>query len=140
MKLQQAMDRVDEMRPNMQSRTLKLDWLSELDGLIWREIIIRHFMTTEEYAAYDDRYGKNEAGYFNIPAYDEDTDEGKDLLVPFPYDNLYLYWLMAKIDEQTLEQDKYNSDRAMFNASYESFSDFWTRNHMPRTRTRELRI
>ena len=136
MKLQQAIDRVDEMRPNMQSRALKLDWLSELDGLIWKEIIIRHFMTADEIL----RYAQNDDGTFIVPAYDEDTDEGTELLVPFPYDNLYLYWLMAKIDEQTLEQDKYNSDRAMFNASYESFSDYWTRNHMPRTRTRELRI
>lgn len=136
MKLQQAIDRVDEMRPNMQSRTLKLDWLSELDGLIWKEIIIKHWMTGEEML----RYARNEDGTFVVPAYDEDTDEGTEMLVAFPYDNIYLYWLMAKIDEQTLETEKYNNDRAMFNASYESFSDYWTRNHMPKTRVRELRL
>ena len=136
MKLQQAIDRVDEMRPNMQSRELKIAGISELDGLIWKELIMKHVMKPEEY----DRYEKDEEGRPVMPEYDSDTDEGQKLLVPAPYDNIYLYWLMAKIDEQTLETEKYNNDRAMFNASYESFSDYWTRNHMPKTRVRELRL
>ena len=125
MKLQQAIDRVDEVRPNMMSRDLKIDFLSELDGLIWQEIVNKH--------EYDGEMPE-------MPAYDEDTDPGTALLVPFPYDNIYLYWLMAKIDEQTLEAEKYANDRQMFNASYESYSDWYTRNHMPKTRVRELRL
>ena len=136
MKLQQAIDRVDEIRPNMQSRELKIAALSELDGLIWQELILKHWMHTEEYDSYD----KNSQGKPLMPEYDTDTDPGKQLLVPAPYDNVYLYWLMAKIDEQTLEQEKYNNDRTMFTAAYESFSDYWTRTHMPKTRVRELRI
>lgn len=136
MRLQQAIDRVDEVRPNMQSRELKIAALSELDGLIWKELILKHWMHTEEYDGYD----KDQSGKPLMPEYDADTDPGKVLLVPVPYDNIYLYWLMAKIDEQTLEQEKYNNDRAMFTASYESFSDYWTRTHMPKTRVRELRI
>jgi len=129
MKLQQAIDRVDEMRPNMQSRSLKIDWLSELDGLIWTELIEKHWLKPGE-----------ETRMASMPEYDDDTDAETKLLVPAPYDNIYLYWLMAKIDEQTLETEKYNNDRAMFNASYESFSDYWTRNHMPKTHVRELRL
>ncbi len=129
MRLQQAIDRVDEMRPNMQSRELKIAWLSELDGLIWRELIEKHYLKPGE-----------EIRLCSMPEYDSDTDAGQTLLVPNPYDNIYLYWLMSKIDEQTMEPDKYNNDRAMWNASWESFSDYWTRNHMPKTRVRELRI
>ena len=136
MKLQQAIDRVDELRPNMQSREIKVAALSELDGLIWRELIQKHWMKTDEY----DGYEKDAAGRPLMPEYDSDTDPGKTLLVPVPYDNVYVYWLMAKIDEQTMEQEKYNNDKAMFTAAYESFSDYWTRTHMPKTRVRELRI
>lgn len=136
MRLQQAIDRVNEMRPNMQTDALKIAWLSELDGLIWRELIEKHWMKSEEYA----KYKKDEQGRALMPEYDIDTDPGTKLLVPAPYDNIYLYWLMSKIDEQTMEQEKYNNDRAMWNASWESFSDYWTRNHMPRTRVRELKI
>ena len=129
MRLQQAIDRVDEMRPNMQSRELKVIWLSELDGLIWRELIEKHHLKPGE-----------EIRLCSMPEYDTDTDPGQKLLVPAPYDNMYLYWLMSKIDEQTMEQEKFNNDRAMWNASWESFSDYWTRNHMPKTRVRELRL
>lgn len=125
MKLQQAIDRVDVLKPNMQDRSLKIAWLSELDGLIWQELILKH--------EYD---GELET----MPVYDEDTDPEQKLIVPAPYDNVYTYWLMAKIDEQNMELDKYNNDRTMFTASYESFSDFWTRTHMPKTRIRELMI
>ena len=82
MKLQQAIDRVDEMRPNMQSRGIKIAGLSELDGLIWRELIIKHEMTPAEY----ERYPKDENGRPKMPEYDEDTDPGQTLLVPAPYD------------------------------------------------------
>ena len=129
MRLQQAIDRVDEMRPNMQSRELKIAWLSELDGLIYSELISQHYLLPGE-----------EIRMCSMPEYDADTDPGQMLLVRPPYDNIYTYWLMAKIDEQTLEQEKFNNDQAMFNASYESFSDFWTRKHMPKQKTRELRI
>ena len=136
MKLQQAMDRVDEMRPNMQSPELKIAWISELDGMIWRELISRHMIRPDEYA----RYRKDADGRPVMPEYDKDTDPGEKLLVPAPYDNIYLYWLMAKIDEQTMEMDKYNNDRNLWNASWDTFSDYWTRNHMPITWVRELRL
>ena len=136
MRLQQAMDRVDEMRPNMQDQALKIAWLSELDGLIWQELIKKHWMTVEEF----DSYPKDENGLPVMPSYDEDTDPEQKLLVPAPYDNIYVYWLMAKIDEQTLEQEKYNNDRMLFNGSWESFSDYWTRNHMPISAVKEIRL
>jgi len=129
MKLQQAIDRVDEMRPNMQSRELKIAWLSELDGIIWTEIIEKHHKKPGE-----------EIRLCVMPEYDSDTDPGKKLIVPAPYDNIYLYWLMSKIDEQTMETEKFNNDRTMFNGAYESFSDFWTRSHMPKMTVRELRL
>ena len=129
MKLQQAIDRVDEMRPNMQSRELKVAALSELDGLIWSELIMKHHLLPGEVIR-----------MASMPEYDSDTDPGTTLLVRSPYDRIYDYWLMSKIDQQTLEQEKFNNDIALFNSYYEQFSDYWTRTHMPKTRVRELRI
>lgn len=136
MKLQQAIDRVDEMRPNLTGRELKVAWLSELDGLVWRELILKHQMTQEEW----NRYPHDEWNRPQMPVYDPDTDPGTELLVREPYDSLYVYWLMSRIDEQTMEWEKFNNDRAMFNGAYESFSDYLTRTHMPIGRIRELRI
>ncbi len=62
------------------------------------------------------------------------------MLVPDIYASLYIYWVMSKIDLENMENDKYNNDRTLFNSAYDTFSDYWTRTHMPIQRTRELRI
>jgi hypothetical protein len=108
----------------MMSRKLKIAALSELDGLIWQEIMLKHEGQPME----------------TFSGYDEDTDPGTELLAPFPYDEMYKYWLMARVDEQNLETTKYENDRTLFNGSYEMFHDFWRRTHMPKTTVRELRI
>jgi len=125
MNLQAALDRADEMKPNMMARETKIAALSEIDGLIHREIILKHWHTPDMCV---------------FKGYDEDTDPGTELLAPWPYDELYTYWLMAKIDDQNLEYDKYENDRAKFSAAYDMFHDWWRRTHMPLTHNRELRI
>jgi hypothetical protein len=125
MNIQTAIDRADEMKPNMMSRDLKIAALSELDGLIHREIILKH------------RHGPEMCSF---TGYDKDTDPGTELIVPWPYDEVYTYWLMAKNDDQNLEYDKYENDRMKFNSAYDTFHDWCRRNHMPLCRNRELRI
>lgn len=125
MNIQTALDRADMMKPNMMERALKVAALSELDGLIHREIILKH-EHPEEMDTFD--------------GYTEDTDSGTELLAPWPYDEMYGYWLMCKIDEQNLEYDKYQNDRTEFNNRYEMFHDWWRREHMPIQRNRQLWI
>lgn len=125
MTIQTAIDRADMMKPNLMDRKLKIAALSELDGLIHREIILKHAHPPEM-----DTFDK----------YTEDTDPGTELIAPWPYDEIYGWWLMARIDEMNLETDKYENDRTKFNAAYDMFHDWWRRNHMPLTNVRELRI
>ena len=118
MNIQKALDLADQMKPNMMNREMKIHFLEEIDQLIHDEIIMKHEHTEEEETK---------------PEYDKDTDPGTALLVPDPYSELYVYWLMSKIDLQNLEMDKYNNDRALFENAYETMSDWWTRNNMPLT-------
>ena len=128
MTIQEALDRVDMLRPNGLNKTFKLAALSELDGIIRKEIIDRHYQTPEEEVTEE------------YKGYTEETDPTTELLAPFPYDEIYTYWLCCKVDYQNLEMDKYNNDRAMFNNAYDTLADYWTRTHMPRQRHRELHI
>lgn len=116
MNIQKALDLADQMKPNMMDQAMKIHFLEEIDQLIHDEIILKHEHT-------EDQEKK--------PEYDSDTDPGEALLVPDPYSELYVYWLMSKIDLQNLEMDKYNNDRALFENAYDTMSDWWTRNHMP---------
>lgn len=71
------------------------------------------------------------------PDFEPYTEEDKEcqLLVPPPYDGLYLSWLEAQIDYENGEIDRYNNSLAMFTQKYEDFSRYWTRTHTP-NRTR----
>ena len=115
MNIQKALDLADSMKPNMMAKRVKIAFLQELDQKIYKEILLKHRHEEEEE---------------NMPEYG-DGDEGKDLLVPAPYDILYMYWLMSKIDLLNQEIDKYNNDRALFENAYDTMSDWWTRTRMP---------
>jgi hypothetical protein len=60
------------------------------------------------------------------------ADQGQALLIPPPYDDVYIKWLGAQIDYHNAEFDRYNNGMVMFNAGYQSFVDFFNRTHMPR--------
>ena len=126
MTLQEAIDRVDEMKANMMSVRMKVGFLTEIDQLIHDEIVMKHEHTAAQAVK---------------PAYDEEADLMTELIVPDPYGrDVYLYWLMSRIDDQNQEDGRYNVDRAKFENAYRTMSDWWTREHMPVTRNREIRI
>ena len=105
---------------------MKIQFLQELDQLIYAEILLKHVHRPEEEV---------------MPKYDEDTPEGTELLVPDPYGTeMYMYWIMSKIDLLNLEMDKYNNDRALFENAYDQMHDWWNRTFMPIRRNRQLRI
>lgn len=125
MTLQEALDIADEMKPNMMSRKLKIKYLSEIEGLIHQEILMKHEHTEEEEIR---------------PVYNEDSDPGTVLIVPEPYTKVYTDWLMTQIDRQNQEDERYNVDRAHFENSYETMSDWWTRTKMPLQARREFQV
>ena len=116
---------LDSMRPNMMERSTKISFLNNIEHLIHDEMVMRHEHTAAQETA---------------PEYDDDTDGGTELLIPSPYDMLYVYWLMSKIDLLNQEIDKYNNDRAMFENAYDTMSDWWTRTHMPACPARYVRL
>ena len=123
MTIQEAIDRVDELKPNMMSVRLKVEFLTEIEQMIHEEIILKHEHTAAQEAK---------------PEYSEDTDLMTELQVPDPYGMVYVYWLLSKIDMQNQEDGRYNVDRAHFENSYDTMRTWWTRTHMPIQKTREF--
>lgn len=150
MTLQEALDIVDEMKPNMMSRKLKLKYLTEIEQLIFHEIVMKHYPAgwrpprvlrpEEDPLDRQEEAAAEEQTRPEAPVYNEQSDEGTVLIVPDPYSNVYTFWLMSKIDIQNQEDARYNIDRAHFENAYETMSDWWTREHMPVQKTREFRL
>ena len=116
MTIMDALHRIDNIKPNSYNQTEKVKWLSTLDGIIKAEII--------------DTHEGAEDVVFN--GYTEDTDLLTTLLVPAPYDELYLFWLESKVDYWNGEIGKYNNSISMFNEAYSSYAKYYNRTHMPK--------
>ena len=117
MTIMNALYRIDELKPNSYSQSEKIKWLSTLDGIIKSEIIDTH------------EGGENKV--FPETGYPENIELNTELLVPYPYDDLYLKWLEAQIDYTNGEYGKYNNSRVAFNDAYTLFKKYYTRTHMP---------
>ncbi len=115
MTIMDALYRIDELKPNSYTQTEKIKWLSSLDGVIKREII--------------DTHEGGEDVVFN--GYGEEADLTTELLVPAPYDDIYLRWLESQIDYSNGEYRKYNNSIAMYNTVYTAFANYYNRTHMP---------
>ena len=114
MTLTEAIGIIDTVKPNGYGEAEKIRWLSVLDGTVKRELL-------------DTREGA-ECGF---EGYSERTDRARELLVPHPYDEIYIRWLEAQIDYAGGEYGKYNNSIALFNAAYEAFEKYCNRTRTP---------
>ena len=112
MTIQEAINRADGIKPNAFTTAEKVAWINALEGSIAAEV----FMMSPA-----------ELQHFN---YDADDLE-KVLLVDPPYDDLYVLWLEAVIDEKNGEYDKYRNTREVYEARRREFCCWFLQNWDP---------
>ena len=115
MKINEAINRLDSLQRNTYTESDKIAWLSRLDSMVKLQIIDAH------------EGGKCKP----FAGYTEDTPLDTVLLIPDPYDEVYLRWMEAQIDYHNGEYDKYNNAIIMFNASFEAYRDYYISTHKP---------
>lgn len=115
MTITEAISRIDILKPNSYTEYEKLLWLSTLDGIIKKEIIDTH-------EGYED---------VDFTGYDNDTLTSQVLLVPAPYDDIYLKWLEMQMDYTNGEYGKYNNSMAVYNTAYQAYANYYNKTHMP---------
>lgn len=137
MRLKEAIDRADEMKPNQYSEEIKLRWLQELDYSIYHNFIEKHeddpyftevlYEETEDETEEPQQILVNEKGqkYLELPHKDAEAET----LASFPYDTLYVYYLLAKIDEANGETDLYVNSMALYNNAYNAYTKAYNREH-----------
>ena len=114
MKIRQAMETIKSLKPSQCSDEILLEWISRLDGMVWEDIL---------------------RGYCEPPClpYRMDADMDRELLIPFPHDEIYVTWLGAKIDYINDELDRYNNAMMLYNAQLQAFADAFMRSRRHRT-------
>lgn len=114
----EAITRIDAIKPNAYRQSEKIAWISSIDSTIMREIIETH--EGDSTVIFD--------------GYTDNTPLTTELLVPAPYDELYLYYLESRIDYWNGETKRYNNSIKMFNEAYSNFAKYYNRTHMPKGR------
>ena len=112
MTVNEAINMVNATKPNQFDSSVKIAWLSEIDGKIFNEVIKTH----------------NNA---SIEAFTGHTSGDENLLISAPYDSIYLRWLEAQIDYANGDTRRYNVSATAFQAEYSQFTRYYNRTHMP---------
>ena len=116
MKIIEAINQIDSLKPNTYSNEQKILWLSNLESMVKRLVIDTH------------EGGENSP----FSGFTKETDTATVLFMPAPYDVAYIYWLEAQIHYANEDIDMYNSAIMMFNASFSEYKADYKRNHVSR--------
>ncbi len=105
--LQQALTRIDAICPNAWDETAKLLWLNECESMIQTRIL---GVAPEQCITYDAA-----------------TDRSTALLVPAPFDRLYVYYVIAMCDYAAHETAHYADSMMLFNAALDEYAKWYQR-------------
>lgn len=111
MTIKEAIDWADALRPNKLAAALKYKWFSDLDGRIQTEVWGLDPEDTGPYTA--------------------STDEETELLVPSPYDGIYVTYLCSMIDWGNGQYSDYNNGKAAYNDAFTQYAAWYRRRHLP---------
>lgn len=111
MQIIKAIGTIKNMKPSQYTDEMLVRWLSTLDGQIYEDLMAK-YGAPAPFLPYTDQM------------------MGRELLVPFPHDELYLTYLGAQIDYNNAEYERYNNGMMLFNAQLQAFYNAYTRTHM----------
>lgn len=115
MTINEVIRRVDAFKPNRFTLAQKLEWLGNIEGHIYNELVLTH---------------ENPEGISAVQISSE-MDLDTKLIAPFPHDEVYPLYLQSQIDLGNMEISKYNNSKTLFNNAYMTLRDYWNRTHMP---------
>lgn len=105
----EVLSQADLLSPNQYTTEQKLQWLGELEGRIYADVILAKPEKLEE-----------------MEKTWQDT-----LAVTWPHTDLYVHWLLAKIHQANGELELYQNRMESFNASYQNYVNWYIRNYDP---------
>lgn len=94
---------------------LQLRWLSDLDGKLFREVLLTHA----------------DPPVTEFHGYGAETQGTAELLLPDPWSELYPAYLAMQADLHSGDIASYNNSAAVYNAMLRMFLNHYNRTHLP---------
>ena len=110
MRIFEAIDQADELKPNDFTQDQKIQWLAALDFRLYTELLLQYADPLPDFTIYT-----------------SDTELTKKLLVPPPFDELYPLYLIMRMELFNGEVNRYNNARLVYQSALQSYLDHCTR-------------
>lgn len=125
MTVNEAITELGAIKPHAFTDDVICKWLTQLDGQLWEDVVKWHRFPLV----------KDEDGHRHpmIPEHGPYTeaDMEKKLMVPEPYDDVYIKWLSAQIDYNNHDIGRYNNSMVMYNEALKSYTNWLNRTFLP---------
>ena len=105
-----VIESVDSKKPNAYDEEIKFGWINNLDGMVKRLVHQEKEITPYVYP----------------------NDMDKELLIPYPFDDVYGLYVEAMIDYYNKEYSNYNNTAMMFESRYSEYKKDYIRNNKAR--------
>lgn len=125
MTVNEVITQLGSVKPHAFTDDVLCKWLSQLDGQLFEDVVKWHRFPLKQ-----DEEGKLHPDYPSHGPYTEDDME-KVLMIPAPYDDVYIKWLSAQIDYNNHDIGRYNNSMVMYNQALKSYTDWLNRNYLP---------
>lgn len=110
MKIKDVIKHTIQLVPSQYTEDVFMRWLSDLDGKVYNDLMV----------------GLEECPETAPGVY---TDVDTELLIPYPYEDLYINYLCAKIHQQNADYDRYTNSMIEYNNAYSNYAAMYVRTH-----------
>lgn len=107
MKVRDVLDQVNEVKPNVYSDARLMDFLNEVEAMVWGEVL-----------------NNDPADYMPLVL---PEDYETELTAPQPYSKFYGAYIQAMIDFQNEESVSYQNNMEMFNSTFLEYKKYMQR-------------
>ena len=114
MTIREVLARVDTIRPNAYTDGEKIAMLNTIEGRIYTDILEQAADFMGEFLPF------------------REGEEERELAVPVPFADVYIYYLAAMIDFYNGDSGRYNDTMVLYNQAWEDYAAYYRERHKPK--------
>ena len=114
MNLRELLVEVDQLRPNAFTDAEKIRMVNTVEGRIYKDILSKY---------------EGEEPVF-IPF--AEGQEERELVVPVPFTDVYVFYLISMVDFYNGDSNKYNDSMILYNDAWENYAAHYLQTHTPK--------
>jgi hypothetical protein len=130
MTLDEVIEGLATLKPHQYDDATVTKWVSDLEMALWDDVVSKHEDTNPN-VEYDDD-GELITDMSRPEAYDATSDGDTALMVPAPYDAVYIKHCAAQVDYWAGDYARYNNSMIMYNTALDKFTKWFHSTYEPK--------